>query len=77
MLKRPQGQAFWRYDESVNCWYVGLSERAKPPYRTQVVVEAVLDLDDDGRLAGIELVMPQHEGRPISPPVGGQEHGDA
>lgn len=73
MPKGPQGQAFWRYDESVNCWYVGLHERANPPYRTQVVVEAVLDLDENGHLAGIEIVMPNHEGRPISPPPSAQE----
>jgi len=64
-----QGKAHWRYDDSVNCWYVSLDERSPQPYRTQVKVEAILDIDIDGRLAGIEIVMPSHEGKPILPPV--------
>ena len=64
-----KGTAYWKYDASVNCWYVGLTERSAPPYKTQVVVEAILDLDSDGRLAGIEIVMPRHDGHPIAPPL--------
>jgi hypothetical protein len=63
-----EGTAYWRYDASVNCWYLGLHERAAPPYRTQVKVEAILDLDSEGRLAGVEIVMPTHAGQPIEPP---------
>jgi len=51
-----RGTADWRYEPRSRCWYVALSERADPPYRQQKVVEAVLDLDKDGRLAGIEII---------------------
>jgi hypothetical protein len=73
MTDRTQGQAYWRYDDSVNCWYVGLHERSNPPYRKQVIVEAVLDLDEDGRLAGTELVTPCNEGKPIPPPISAEK----
>lgn len=56
MLK---GTAKWTCDASEmygNLWYVALDERAEPPYLRQVHVEAIIDIDLDGRLAGIEIV---------------------
>lgn len=66
----PKGTASWRYNSSTGIWYFDLDERAAPPYRT-VVVEATLDLDADGRLAGIEIITGVRGSRPpIEPPIG-------
>ena len=51
-----KGEATWTYDEEAGAWYFGLRDRAKSPYLKQRRVEAILDLDADGRLAGIELI---------------------
>lgn len=51
-----EGAGYWRYDDEVQAWYFGLAERAAPPYKRQVIVEAVVDLDDDGRVAGFEIL---------------------
>lgn len=57
MFKRLQsGEAYWRYDPDTSAWYIGLEERKAPPYRKQIRVEAILDLDKDGCLAGIEIL---------------------
>lgn len=66
---RAKGTGYWTHDSGVGAWYFGLNERAPPPYRKQVFVEAILDLDASGRLAGIEII--DHvEGKPIEPPLG-------
>ena len=63
-----RGTAYWTFDQSVGAWYFGLSERGPPPYKRQVFVEALLDLDADGRLAGIEII--DHvDGAPVAPPL--------
>lgn len=55
-------------DECGHLYYFGLTGRAEPPYHNQRRVEAVLDIDDDGVLAGIELIdnMPP---APSTPPA--------
>ncbi len=50
------GGAYWSYDPSVGAWYFGLEERVSPPYLTQRRVTAILDLDAQGRLAGVEIL---------------------
>jgi hypothetical protein len=37
-------------------FYFALADRAPPPYRTQRHVQAILDIADDGALAGVELI---------------------
>lgn len=57
MIKNIQsGEAYWHYDPDAGAWYIGLEERKSPPYKKQIRVEAILDLDKDGRLAGIEIL---------------------
>jgi hypothetical protein len=51
-----KGEAYWTYDHDCGAWYLGLRNCAKPPYTTQRRVEAILDLDDEGRLVGVELL---------------------
>lgn len=45
-------------------YYIALTERSAPPYRNQKHVEAILDIADDGTLAGVELV----DDMPVPPP---------
>ena len=58
-----RGSAYWTYDDEAGAWYLGLDERTPPPYTTQRHTNAILDLDADGRLAGVELP------EPIQPPA--------
>jgi hypothetical protein len=51
-----KGEAYWTYDDEAGAWYFGLRGRAKPPYLKQRRVEAILDFDAEGRLAGVELL---------------------
>ncbi len=51
-----KGEAYWTYDHDVGAWYLGLKRCAKPPYTTQRHVEAILDLDGEGRLVGVEVL---------------------
>ena len=53
-----RGEAYWTYDEEAGAWYFGLKPRAKGPYLTQRHVEAILDIDADGNLAGVEILEP-------------------
>lgn len=50
--------ARYRYmeDHGYGAHYVKLQNAGPPPYLRQVRVEAILDVDADGRLAGIEIV---------------------
>jgi hypothetical protein len=64
-----KGTAHWSYDARGNAWWFLLNERAAPPYKRQVLVEAILDLDADGRLAGVEILA-RVEGKPLLPPLG-------
>lgn len=51
-----KGEADWTYDEEAGAWYFGLRTRAKPPYLKQIHAEAIIDLDAEGRLVGVEIL---------------------
>jgi hypothetical protein len=63
-----KGTGRWSYDESGGAWYFALTERADPPYRTQVKVEAIIYLHHEGRTAGIEMI-DTPGGKLIEPPT--------
>jgi uncharacterized protein YuzE len=65
------GTAQWSYDPVAKAWYIKLDERAAPPYLNNKCIQAVLDLDSQGRLAGIEIL------EAIEPPISTQETKDA
>jgi len=52
------GLANWTYDDEAGAWYFALQKRRKPPFMTQRHVEAIIDLDDTGCLAGVEILEP-------------------
>jgi uncharacterized protein YuzE len=54
-----KGSGYWTYDASASAWYFGFNERTDPPLRDSVFVEARVDLDAEGRVAGIELLDPR------------------
>jgi hypothetical protein len=55
MFKNP---AYFTYDPTHGgAYYFAPKNRRDPPYRTQRVVSAILDIASDGSLAGVELVM--------------------
>lgn len=53
---RVHGPAIWSYDYEAEAWYVRIEPRRKPPYIRQIHVEAIIDVADDGSLAGIEII---------------------
>lgn len=55
MLKKRK--AYFTFDKEAHAYYFAPKKRKKPPYTEQQYVTAVLDIADDGTLAGIELVM--------------------
>jgi uncharacterized protein YuzE len=53
-----KGTAVWTCAET-SCgpmWYIKLNERCAPPYIRQVEVTAILDVAEDGTIAGIEVL---------------------
>jgi hypothetical protein len=52
--------AFWTHDDAArvsgHLYYFALADRAPPPYRQQKHVQAILDIAEDGTLAGVELI---------------------
>ena len=53
-------EAYWTCDENPSTgplYYFAPINAAPPPYRIQRHVTAILDIADDGTLAGVELVM--------------------
>lgn len=58
---RNERPGFWTYDDKAakegigHLYYFAPSNRAKPPYTTQRHVPAIIDIADDGTLAGVEL----------------------
>jgi hypothetical protein len=57
MKMKSEGDAAWTCsDESGYLWYFSLKERRAPPYRNQRQVTAILDIAEDGTLAGVELI---------------------
>lgn len=63
------GTAAWRCYTKRGLWYIALDGRSPPPYMRQARVQAILDLDADGRLAGVEIVDPVGGG-PLLPGKG-------
>lgn len=56
MIKHP---AYWTHedsDDTGHLYYFAPSNRANPPYRNQKEVKAIIDIAEDGTLAGIELI---------------------
>ena len=62
------GTAYWTYDPRGEAWYFGLDEVASSPQTTHVTVQAVVELDANGRLVGIQI-LDRPNGRPIEPPL--------
>lgn len=56
--------AWWTYDEDAHAYYFAPTARLDPPYRRQVIVEAILDIANDGTLAGVEII---HQKAPLRP----------
>ena len=57
MEKRP---AYWTYEDhpvAGRAYYFAPTDAAPPPYRAQKRVTAILDIAEDGALAGVELVL--------------------
>lgn len=53
----PRHPGFWTYDDSFGqiSYYFAPECRAKPPYGIQREVKAIIDIANDGTLAGVEL----------------------
>lgn len=49
--------AYWTYDPQAHAYYFAPMTRVAPPYKEQRHVTAILDIGEDGTLAGVELVM--------------------
>jgi hypothetical protein len=52
--------AYWTYEEHESTgplYYFAPLNASPPPYRKQIHVTAIIDVADDGTLAGVELVM--------------------
>ncbi len=61
--KRP---AHYTYGPEAGAYYLALGDRRDPPYLKQVRVGAILDVADDGTLAGVEII-DTHGIKPPSP----------
>ena len=64
--------AYWTHDaeavdEVGHCYYLAPTGRKDPPYTTQRTVTAIIDIADDGTLAGVELIFK------MPPPPGGNQ----
>lgn len=58
-LKERPG--FWTHDDEAvadcgHLFYFAPADRASGPYKTQRKVSAIVDIADDGTLAGVELI---------------------
>lgn len=56
MEKRP---GYWTHSDETgvgHLYYFAPTDAAKPPYRKQREVRAIIDIADDGTLAGVELI---------------------
>ena len=56
----PEHPAYWTHQktpfkDNAHLYYFGLPNRREPPYRTRRV-SAIIDIADDGTLAGVELI---------------------
>jgi hypothetical protein len=66
MISMNKNAAYFTYDPVARAYYFAPVNRASPPYRTQRHVTAILDIAEDGTLAGVELVI----GDLPEPPIG-------
>lgn len=51
--------AYYTHDDDEHAghlYYFGITARTLPPYLTQRRVSAIIDIADDGTLAGVELI---------------------
>lgn len=64
-----RGEAYWTWDAEAGAWYFGLKPRAAPPFLKQIEAMVILDIDSEGRLAGVELLEPLLPSRaaPVNP----------
>ena len=58
MKKHP---AYWTHDDVAvkdvgHLYYFAPIDRRPPPYLRQIEVRAIIDIADDGTLAGVELI---------------------
>lgn len=62
--------ASFTYDPDHRLYYFAPDCRAKAPYRKQIEVRAIIDIADDGTLAGVELIdnMPEMYAPPPANP---------
>ena len=51
-----KNEAYSTYDPEVHAYYFAPTERQPAPYRKQIFVEAIIDVADDGSLAGVEII---------------------
>lgn len=53
-----QRPAYWTHEDGPggHAYYFAPGQRKPPPYTTQRRVEAIIDIAEDGTLAGIELI---------------------
>lgn len=59
---RNERPGYWTHDDEAaedgvgHLYYFAPSNRARPPYLKQREVKAIIDIADDGTLAGVELI---------------------
>ena len=58
--------AKFTYDDESNSYYFEPVIRKDPPYFKQLQVTAIIDVADDGTLAGVELIPFEHD---LPPPT--------
>lgn len=52
-----KNDAYFTYDPEARAYYFAPRNREKPPYRRQQQATAILDIAEDGTLAGVELII--------------------
>jgi len=57
----PRRDGWWTHDDEAamdvgHLYYFAPANRAPPPYKKQIQVRAIIDVADDGTLAGVELI---------------------
>ena len=53
---QTKNSAWFTYDPEMKAYYFAPENREPHPYTTQREVTAIIDIADDGTLAGVELV---------------------
>lgn len=59
------GTAKWTFDPKIGAWYFALGNRKPGPYLRNKQVTALVDMDNEGNIAGLELLdrTPPSQGR--------------